>query len=146
MEGLTGRGISSMPGPPPRQHEYEKRYTLFTLPSILTKQIWKDDHDCQMIFGDLVGLKLPEICFIGEEKPRENLTQETSRPGIEPGPAAWQARMLPPAPQRWTNLSFTFLNRISLLFISSSYPIVLARLVGPRSRPYTSRKFSREGL
>ena len=26
-----------------------------------------------------------------------------SRPGIEPGPAAWQARMLPLAPQRWTN-------------------------------------------
>ena len=24
-----------------------------------------------------------------------------SRPGIEPGPAAWQARMLPVAPQRW---------------------------------------------
>ena len=24
------------------------------------------------------------------------------RPGIEPGPAAWQARMLPLAPQRWT--------------------------------------------
>ena len=27
-----------------------------------------------------------------------------SRPGIEPGPAAWQARMLPPVPQRWTHL------------------------------------------
>ena len=25
-----------------------------------------------------------------------------SRPGIEPGPAAWQARMLPLAPQLWT--------------------------------------------
>ena len=25
-----------------------------------------------------------------------------SRPGIEPGPAVWQARMLPPDPQRWT--------------------------------------------
>ena len=25
-----------------------------------------------------------------------------SRPGIEPGPAAWQACMLPPCPQRWT--------------------------------------------
>ena len=25
-----------------------------------------------------------------------------SRPGIEPGPAAWQARMLPLVPQRWT--------------------------------------------
>ena len=27
-----------------------------------------------------------------------------SRPGIEPGPAAWQARMLPPVPQRWTKM------------------------------------------
>ena len=25
-----------------------------------------------------------------------------SRPGFEPGPATWQARMLPPSPQRWT--------------------------------------------
>ena len=25
-----------------------------------------------------------------------------SLPGIEPGPAAWQAPMLPPGPQRWT--------------------------------------------
>ena len=27
-----------------------------------------------------------------------------SRPGIEPGPAAWQSRMLLPVPQRWTQL------------------------------------------
>ena len=30
-----------------------------------------------MIFGDLGGLKLPDICLTGEEKPRKNLTQET---------------------------------------------------------------------
>ena len=39
-----------------------------------------------MIFGDLVGLKFPDICLTGEEKPRENLTQKTcpdreSKPG-----------------------------------------------------------------
>ena len=45
------------------------------------------------------GLKLPDICLIGEKNHPENL----SRPGIEPGPAAWQARMLPPVPQQWTN-------------------------------------------
>ena len=33
------------------------------------------------------------------KKPRPG---NLSRPGIEPGPAAWQARMLPLAPQRWT--------------------------------------------
>ena len=37
------------------------------------------------------------------------------------------------------NLNFGFLNRILLLFIS----IVLARLGGPHSRPYTTRKISR---
>ena len=62
-----------------------------------------DDYDGQMIFGDLVGLKLPDIRLTGEEKLRKkphpgNLT----RPGIEPGPAARQARMLPLVPQRWT--------------------------------------------
>ena len=40
-----------------------------------------------MIFGDLVGLKFPDICLTGEEKPRKkNLTQETCPDrGIEPG-------------------------------------------------------------
>ena len=59
-----------------------------------------DDTDGQMIFG---GLKFPDICLTGEEKPRKNLTQETFPDrGSNPGPAAWQARMLPPSPQRWT--------------------------------------------
>ena len=35
------------------------------------------DNDGQMIFEDLVSLKLPNICFTDEEKPRKNLTQET---------------------------------------------------------------------
>ena len=36
-----------------------------------------DDNDGQIIVGDLGGLKLPNICLTGEEKPRKNLTQET---------------------------------------------------------------------
>ena len=46
-----------------------------------------DDYDGQMIFGDLVGVKLPDIRLTGEEKPRKNLTQETC-PNREsnPGP------------------------------------------------------------
>ena len=36
-----------------------------------------DDYDGQMMFGDLVGLKLPDIRLTDEEKPRKNLTQET---------------------------------------------------------------------
>ena len=38
------------------------------------------------------------------------------------------------------NLNFSFLNWILLLLISSSYPIVLTRLGGPLSRPYTFKK------
>ena len=30
-----------------------------------------DDYEGQMIFGDLVGLKLPDIRLTGEEKPRK---------------------------------------------------------------------------
>ena len=61
-----------------------------------------DDNDGQMIFGDHGGLKLPDISLTGEEKPRKNLPGNLSRSGIEPGPAARQARVLPPIPQRWT--------------------------------------------
>ena len=35
------------------------------------------DYDGQLIFGDLGGLKLPDICPTDEEKPRKNLIQET---------------------------------------------------------------------
>ena len=46
-----------------------------------------DDNEGQMIFGDLGGLKLPDICLTGEEKPRKNLTQKTCpNLGSNPGP------------------------------------------------------------
>ena len=46
-----------------------------------------DDNDGQMIFGDLGGLKLPNVCLTGEENPRRNLTQETCPDrGSNPGP------------------------------------------------------------
>ena len=74
---------------------------LFTGPFILARWLWKDDYDGQMIFGNLVGLKLLK----GEQKPpKKPQPGNLSRPEIEPGPAAWQVRMLPPAPQRWTRL------------------------------------------
>ena len=119
--------ISSMPGHPPRQHEHKRRYTPLTHPLLLTSWIWKDDYDGQVIFGDLVGFKLPVICLTDEKKPRKNLTQETfSRAGIEPGPAACQARMLPPAPQRWTCtvicISFPYFPIISSLKFSPLIP------------------------
>ena len=51
--------------------------------------------------------------------------------------ALWLAKRLS------LNRNFSFLNQISLLLISSSYPIVHTMLGGPRSRPYTSRKIFR---
>ena len=69
--GPPGWVLSTMPGPPPRQHKHERRYTPSTQPFILTRQIWKDDYDGQMMFRDLVGLTLPDICLTGEEKPRK---------------------------------------------------------------------------
>ena len=66
-----------MLGLPPREHKHERRYTKSTHSFILTRRILNDDYDGQMVFRDLVGLKLPNICLTGEEKPRKNLTQET---------------------------------------------------------------------
>ena len=40
----------------------------------------EDDDDGQMMFGDLVGLKLPDICLTGEEKPHPG---NLSRPGTQ---------------------------------------------------------------
>ena len=67
-----------------------------------------DDNDGRMIFGYLGGLKLPDIRFTGEENPGKPHPGNLSRPGIEPGPAAWQARMLQLAPQRWTEYHSNF--------------------------------------
>ena len=43
-----------------------------------------------------------------------------SRPGIEPGPAAWQAHMLPLAPQRWTIILINEYNFLLFLWIKIS--------------------------
>ena len=76
-----------MPGPPPRQHKNERQYIPCTHSVIPKRRIWNDDDDGQMIFGDLGGLKFPDICLTGEEKPRKNLTQEfCPHRGSNPGP------------------------------------------------------------
>ena len=52
-------------------------------------EMMMDDYDGQMIFRDLVSLKLPDIHLTGEEKPQKKPHPgNLSRPGIEPGPAA----------------------------------------------------------
>ena len=105
MEGLPGWVISQMPEPPPRQHKHERQYTPSIHSVIPTRRIWNDDYDGQMILGDLGGLKFPDICLTGGKKtPKKPHPGNLSRPGIEPGPAAWQARMLPLTPQQWTRI------------------------------------------
>ena len=43
------------------------------------------------------------LCYGWGKTQKKPHPRNLSRPGIEPGPAAWQARMLPPAPQNpWT--------------------------------------------
>ena len=75
-------------------------------PFILTKRIWKDDYGGQMIFEGLVGLKLPDIYFTCEEKPRKNLprkfvpTWDRTRARCVTGAHAT------PAQQRWTWINF----------------------------------------
>ena len=47
----------------------------------------ENDNDVQMIFGDLGGLKLPDICLTVEEKPRKKPHPETCPDrGSNPGP------------------------------------------------------------
>ena len=48
-----------------------------------------EDNDGQMIFGDLGGLKLPDICLTGEGKSRKKPHPgNLSGPGIEARSAA----------------------------------------------------------
>ena len=66
---------------------------------IQTRWIWNDDDDGQMIFGDLGGPKVSwHLSYRWGKTPKKPHAWNLSRPGIEPGPAAWQARMLPLAP------------------------------------------------
>ena len=75
-------------------------------PFIPTRPICNDDYVGQMIFGDLVGLKFPDICLTGEEKHRKkNLTQETCPDrGSNSGTLRDRRAILPLALQRWTRL------------------------------------------
>ena len=49
-----------------------------------------------------------------------------SRSGVETGPATWQARMLPPAPQRWTMI-FNILYK-NILKLNSPHNLVLTNI------------------
>ena len=58
---------------------------------VARNEMMMDDYDGQIIFGDLVGLKLPDIRLTGKEKPRKNLAQETC-PNRESNPGPLRGR------------------------------------------------------
>ena len=104
MEGLPGRVISPMPGPPPRQHKHERQlHTKHTLshPNKANMEGWlRRPNDIRGPWGPKDSRHL-SYCW--GKTPKKPHPGNLSRPGIEPGPAAWQVCMLPLAPQRWTD-------------------------------------------
>ena len=62
---------------------WKTTHTKHTHTVIPTRRIWNDDYDVQMMVGDLGGLKFPDICLTGEEKPRKKKPHpgNLSRPG-----------------------------------------------------------------
>ena len=64
---------------------------------------WRRPNDIRGPWGPKVAWHLSYRWGKTPEKPHSG---NLSRSGIEPGPAAWQARMLPLAPQRWTSNIF----------------------------------------
>ena len=126
-----------------------------------------------MIHGDESCLNILTFALQLRKTPKKPSNRKLTRLGNEPGPAAWEAihSGVTPMVSDWpfdrtppgVN-SNTFDNwqklceKVELKFhsespplwarrhharLSSSYPIVLARLGGPRSIPYTCRKISR---
>ena len=95
-------------GAPPRQHKHERRYTPSTHPFILTRRISEGNYDGQIIFGEPCGPKASwHLSYRWGNTRKKPHPGNLSRPGIEPGPAAWLVRMLPPAPRDgllWINL------------------------------------------
>ena len=105
MKGLPGWGISTMPGLSSRQHQRERQYTRVTHPIIRTRWmkgwLWRPND----IRGPCGPKASWHLSYRWGKTPKKPHPGSLSRLDIKPGPAAWQARMLPPAPQRWTVLN-----------------------------------------
>ena len=63
-----------------------------------------DDNDGQMIFGDLGGLKLPDICLTGEENPKKPLPRKLVPAGDRTRARFVTGAYATPGPQRWSKL------------------------------------------
>ena len=101
----------------------ERRDTSSTHPFILASRRWF------WLPNDIRGPCGPKVSwhlsYRRGKTPKKPHPGNLSRPGIEPGPAAWQARMLPPVPQRWTRSIFTDQNA----FQKSSSAIIVWRIL-----------------
>ena len=97
-----------------------ERSAQCTHSAIPTRRIWNDDYDGQMVFGDLGGLKFPDICLTGEEKPRKNLTQETC-PYRRSNPGPLRARCACYRLLHSGGLSIHSILKINLIFSSTLY-------------------------
>ena len=60
--------------------------------------LWRSNH----IRGPCGPKASWHLSYRWGKTPKKPHPRNLFRTGIEPGPAAWQARMLPPAAQRWT--------------------------------------------
>ena len=54
-----------------------------------------DDYDGQMSPGDECGQNVLTFVLQLRKNPAKTSTRKLTRPGIEPGPAAWEVTMLP---------------------------------------------------
>ena len=91
MEDLLGWGIRWLPGPPPRQHEHEGRYTTLDAPIHSNKANMKGwfrrQNDIRRSCGPEASWYLPYRWIKTPKKPH---TGNLSRPGMEPGPACYR--------------------------------------------------------
>ena len=136
MEGLPWWVVSSVPGPPPRQRKHERRYTPSTHPFILTRRIWEVDYDGQMIFGELVGLKLLTFVLLVRKNPALRDRPACYRP-FRSGNFRWYKLLF--KPEWYINIRLILENYDLiniLLYIYRASQILRAATDGCRSRPW----------
>ena len=79
-----------------------------------------DDNDGQMIFGDLGGLKLPDICLTGEKKPEKTSPRKPAPTGDRT-----RARCVPGA---HAVAGPTAVDKINIMFLPAHVKLSFPRL------------------
>ena len=78
---------------------FRERQHLRSLAPVMNEYGWWWPNDIRGPWGPKASRHLSYRWGKTSKKPHPG---NLSWPGIEPGPAVWQAHMLPPGPQRWT--------------------------------------------